>query len=166
MAPILLVTIGSILIGFNYFDKIAHLVILITILPVNIVSGSMRAASELFKRPKCKPIMKKGLRIVKILLFMIPASLILIWSILLILLSLLSKLPVLINEGLNKYFIWQLRSYKLLMFPLFKLSPKLVNHTNEELSTLFEKMRVPFIALIGLVLFIIGSIFQLVEIAA
>jgi hypothetical protein len=52
------------------------------------------------------------------------------------------------------------------MFPLFKLSPKLVNHTNEELSTLFEKMRVPFIALIGLFLFIIGSIFQLVEIAA
>jgi hypothetical protein len=107
--------------------------------------------------------MKIAIVLFKSLILFIPFLFIAVWAIIILFLFLLGRIPVIINDKLNIYLIEEINQYKPNLIKGFRIVPQLDQFTDSEISSLLDKTQIPLIAVIGLVIFISGSIWQLIE---
>lgn len=162
MTSVVLLSIGSILVGFNYLDKVAHLVLLITLPLVNPTYHWFTSKNLSDRIPLSYPKMVRILLFVLSCIMLSPLIILIIsWGIIIIVLHIASRIPVFINARLNVYYLKQLNKLQPELYGWLRIAPQLTSLTDSEMSSALEKMRIPFIAIIGLVIFVIGFIWQL-----
>ncbi len=159
----LIMFIGALLIAFNYLDLIGHLGVLLIIPLITPIAYYAR------KNPRIVPVGVKSLplvlRIISTILawiLFVPIAVISIMlAFMLVLIKIISSIPANLNNDLNKVYRNGLGHLGPELFKGIRfLKP---NVTDKMVKDGLEQMNIPFIAVVGLVITIIGFSIQILQ---